>query len=277
MTRPKNPSDKFPQALCGKAILFSFCFILYSLQAQEYNVSKYGPYSQIRFSAMPALYNNLDYENVGPQLYKSSVGVGGEVVVSYGQSIWKGFGVNGGIGIGFVPYNFSFDLVTDTSSSIAGDPGVLGQIPNRHAEFLLTIPMLIEKKFLLSPIEKLFLNIEAGIKWNLKFNSFTTSGGSYWARAESGEDVEYFEYRFTNITESDIISYVLKAGLFKVNRRGNSFSWNMVLQRSPATILRGTYQFNELGFESFGTNNLYNNYIGLEFIYGLSLGEKRNR
>ena len=252
-------------------MLFPLCFILFPLHAQESDAIKYGPYSQVRFSAMPALYNRLDYENMGAPLYKSSFGVGGELVVSYRQSFWKGFGLNAGIGIGFVPYNFSFDLVTDTSSSIAGNPGVLGQTPYRGVEFILPIPLLIEKKFLLSPTEKLFLNMEAGIKWNIRFQGSDTFGGSYWAQTEDGEDVQYFQYRFTNVAEGEFISYVFKVGLLSINRRGNSLSWNMVLQRSSSTMLTGTYQFNELGFESSGTNELHDNYIGLEFIFGLSL------
>ncbi len=228
--------------------------------------------SQIRFSGMPALYNNLDYQNIGAPLFKSRVGLGGEFVVSYGQEFWKGFGLNVGAGIGFVPYNFSFDLVTDTSSILADNPGLSGQFPNRNTQFLLTFPILIEKKFLLSREEKLFLNLEAGIKWNIKTSGFGTSGGSYGTRTDGGEDVTYFEYRFFFGEPTEFISYVFKAGLFKMNRRDNSFSWNLVLQQSFATMLNGTYQFNELGFESHGTTQLYNSYVGLELIYGLSLG-----
>ena len=260
------------------AAFFLLCFFSYSLQAQVDNSSKFGPSSQIRFSAMPALYNKQDYVNVGRPLYKSSAGVGGEFVVSYGQSLWKGFGISAGFGIGLVPYNYSFDLVTDSSSVIAGNPGTLGQKPSKNGVLLYTFPVLIEKKILLSPLDKLFLNLEAGIKWNINPNASHTFGGSYWAQTPGGEDVRYFQYRYTYATsETEFVSYVFKAGLLKVNNRGNSFSWNMVLQHSPATILTGTYQFNDLGFTSFGTTSLHNNYIGLEFIFGLTLDKKSNR
>jgi len=226
---------------------------------------------------MPALYNNLDYQNVGAPLFRSSVGLGGEFVVSFGQEFWKGFGINAGAGIGFVPYNFSFDLVTDTSSIIAGNPGRSGQFPNRNMEFLLTFPILIEKKILLSREEKLFLNLEAGIKWNMKTSGFGFSGGAYGAQTDGGEDVRYFEYRFFFGEPIEFISYVFKAGLFSFNKRGNSFSWNLVLQHSPSRMVTGTYQFNELGFISFGTTELHNSYVGLEFIYGLSLSKHSKR
>ena len=138
------------------------------LQAQGYDADKYGPYSQFRFSIMPALYNNLEYENEGVPLYKSSVGLGWDIVVSYGHSFWKGFGINVGAGVAFVPYNFSFDLITDTSSIIAGNPGTLGRIPHRSAKIIWTFPVMIEKKFLLFPEDRIFLNLEAGVKWNIK-------------------------------------------------------------------------------------------------------------
>lgn len=247
------------------------------VQAQQDNSSPSELLSQIRFSAMPAFYNNLDYQNIGAPLFKSRVGLGGEFVVSYGQEFWKGFGINVGAGFGFVPYNFSFDIITDTSSILAGNPGLSGQFPNRNAQLILTFPVLIEKKFLLSREEKLFLNLEAGIKWNIKTSGFGTSGGSYGTRTDGGEDVTYFEYRFVFGEPIEFISYVFKAGLFKMNRRDNSFSWNLVLQRSFATMLNGTYQFNELGFESLGTTQQYNSYVGLELIYGLSLSKHSRR
>jgi len=225
---------------------------------------------------MAALYNNLDYENEGAHLFMSSAGQGGEFVISYGQAIWKGFGINVGGGIGFVPYNFSFEALPDTGSIISDDPGALDHTPHRSAELILTFPMLIEKKFLLFPEDKLFLNLEAGIKWNLVLNN-NTSGGGYWTRTDDGDDLRYFNYRFTNVGNSNLTSFVFKAGLLKVNRKNNSFTWNMVLQRSFSSILRGTYQFNELGYESSGTTELYNNYIGMELIYGLSLGKKSNK
>lgn len=278
MTSLKKQREKSLFTCCRKSILFPLCFILYSIQAQDSSSSKYGPYSQIRFSAMPALYNKQDIVNVGWPLYKSSVGVGGEFVVSYGQAIWKGFGINAGFGIGLVPYNYSFDLVTDSTSVIAGNPGRLGRKPSKNGVFLFTFPLLIEKKIVLSPIDRLLLNLEAGIKWNINPNASHTFGGSYWAQTAGGEDVRYFQYSYTyDDAEAEFVSYVFKAGLLKVNKHGNSFSWNMVLQHSPATILTGTYQFNDLGFPSAGTTSLHNNYIGLELIYGLTLDKKGNR
>ena len=246
------------------------------LQAQGYDTDKYGPYSQFRFSLMPALYNKLDYENEGVELFKTSVGVGGEIVIYYGHSIWKGFGINVGAGVAFVPYNFSFDLVTDSSSIIAGNPGTLGQTPHRSAKILWTFPIMIEKKFLLFSDDGIFLNLEAGIKWNIKTAGNANFGGAYFAQTEDGEDVRYFEYRFMNVGENEFISYAFKAGLMKVNKRGNTFNWNLVFHRSPARLMTGTYQFNELGFESSGTTDLYNNYIGIEMIFGLSLDKKSN-
>jgi hypothetical protein len=257
-----------------KLLLIPLICIASLLQAQHYDTNKYGPCSQIRFSAMPALYNNLDYQNTGPQLFRSSVGIGGEFVLSYRQAIWKGLGLNAGGGIGFVPYNFSFEIVPDSSSILFDQSGELGHIPNTGMEFILTFPLILEKKFLLFPEDKLFLNLEAGIKWNIKLNSGTTSGGSYWTQTADDEDVRYFEYRFTNVGESEFLSFVFKAGLLKVNRKGNSFTWNIVLQRSSTSILTGTYRFNELGPESFGTTDLYNSYIGMELIYAMSLDRK---
>jgi len=246
------------------------------LQAQGYDTDKYGPYSQFRFSLMPALYNKLDYENEGVELFKTSVGVGGEIVIYYGHSIWKGFGINVGAGVAFVPYNFSFDLVTDSSSIIAGNPGTLGQTPHRSAKILWTFPIMIEKKFLLFSDDGIFLNLEAGVKWNIKTAGNANFGGAYFAQTEDGEDVRYFEYRFMNVGENEFISYAFKAGLMKVNKRGNTINWNLVFHRSPARLMTGTYQFNELGFESSGTTDLYNNYIGIEMIFGLSLDKKSN-
>lgn len=244
-----------------------------SLQAQYYNTTKYGPCSQIRFSVMPALYNNLDYQNVGVELFRSSVGVGGEFVVSYGQAIWKGLGINAGVGFGLVPYNFSMGMLPE-SSAFSDEDFSLSFSPNRNMDLIFTFPVMLEKKFLLVLEDRLFMNIEAGVKWNIKSRGNFTSRGSYGTWTDDGENIRYFECRFTNADEVEFISYVFKAGLLKVNRRGNSFSWNIVLQQSSSRLFTGTYAFDEFDFESFGTTELHNSYIGMELIYALTLDRK---
>jgi hypothetical protein len=252
------------------------CFLSF-VQAQGYDNTKYGPFSQIHFSVMPALYNNLAYQNVGEELFKSRMTVGGQVSVSYSQAIWKGFGLSVGAGIQLVPYSFGYELRTDSSSIIAGETG-FGRQRNGSAETLFTFPVLVQQKFRLYPDDKLYLNLEAGINWNIKSSGMFSSGGSHWTQTPDGEDVRYFQYRFTNADEPEYMSFAIKVGLVKVNRRGNSINWNIVLHRSEMTrLVTGTYQFNEVGFPSFGTADLYNNYIGMEFIYGLSLDKRSNR
>jgi hypothetical protein len=261
-----------------KLLLLPLICITTWLQAQEYNTLQYGPSSQIRFSAMAAFYNNLEYHNVGAPWFRSPVGIGGEFVVSYGQEFWKGFGINVGAGIGFVPYRFSSDVFPVSGSAVDVDDLRFNLMSDSRMESIFTCPILLEKKFLLSSEDRLFMNLEAGIKWSIRFsNSLSSSGGSYWTRPVEGEQFPYFEYRFSGTTEEEFLSYVFKAGILKVNKRINSFSWNLVLQYSTSNILDGTYQFNDLGAESFGTTELHNSYIGLEIIYGLSLGDKTNK
>src|SRR5688572_15238105 len=142
-----------------KLLLIPLLCISSWAHAQQNNYDENQLLSQIRFSGMPALYNNLDYQNVGAPLFKSRVGLGGEFVVSYGQEFWEGFGLNGCSGIGFVAYNFSFDLVTDTSSTIAGNPGRSPQFPNRNTQSPLTFSILMAKKSLPRREEKLFINL----------------------------------------------------------------------------------------------------------------------
>ena len=244
------------------------------LQAQVYDTDKYGPFSQIRFSAMAALYNNLTYENVGPELLRSSVGVGGEFVVSYGQAIWKGVGINIGLGFGLVPYNFSMNTIPDSVGTISG--ATFSYNPSKNMDYIFTFPLLVEKKFALSMEDRLFLNLEAGIKWNFQIKGNYTGGGRYGTISDDGDHIE-FRYSLTNENQAEFISYVIKAGLLKFNRVENSFSWNLVLQHSPTPMFTGTYEFNELDFESFGTMEHHNSYIGMELIYGLSLGRKSNQ
>ena len=276
-------SRLFFLALCIKChdplriLLFSLLLVGTKLQAQGYDNTKYGPFSQLHFSVMPALYNNLDYQNIGEEMFKSNASFGGQVGISYSQAFWKGFGIDLGAAVQFVAYDFTYVLRPDSFSVLAGETG-FSNSPNGGSEMLFTFPVLLQKKIRLYPDDRLFLNLEAGINWNIKSSAGFTSRGSHGTLGLNGEIVRFFEYRFTNADEMEFMSYAFKVGLVKVNRRGNSIHWNIVLHRNTSTrLLTGTYQFNEVGFPSFGTIDLYNNYIGMEFIYGLSLDTRSNR
>jgi hypothetical protein len=256
-------------------LFFPILFLSTLLQAQGYDTHKYGPCSQLRFSAMPALYNKLTYVNIGPELFGSSVGVGGEFVISYGQAIWKGFGINVGLGFGVVPHNFYMHRFPDSLNTLPDDGFPISLNSSSRMDYIFTFPILVEKKFRISQEDKVFLNLEAGIKWNFQLNGNYTATGRFGATTEDGIPID-FRYRLINENQAEFISYVFKVGLLKMNRVENSFSWNLVVQHSPSPMFTGIYQFNELGFESFGTMEHHNSYIGMELIYGLSLGRKSN-
>ena len=77
--------------------------------------------------------------------------------------------------------------------------------------------------------------------------------------------------------DTKMLSYFVKAGLMKMNKKGNSFHVNLVANYSPSTITRGTYAFYNLVYESRGAMEQNINYIGIEFSYGFTLLKNKKR
>lgn len=64
-------------------------------------------------------------------------------------------------------------------------------------------------------------------------------------------------------------SYFFKCGIIRISRGDKIMQYNLVFNYSPKNIIGGSYVFENLPFESYGSVSQGINYIGFEFSYGL--------
>ncbi len=221
----------------------------------------------------------MDIYTIGAPLLTSKPGIGGEVSISFSQQIAMGFGVNIGVGLGMIPYNFSYNFNTPPGAPLNpgpdhGDTQNLSSLPNNNSVGVFTFPITVNKLFRLHPEKNLFLNLEAGIKYNSKTSFPFAASGTHSISIDGGMQFEYFNYRLESAGSNSFLAYTFKAGLHSFNKRFNSFHMNIVYQFAPPTILTGTFQFQDIGVQSQGTMELKQSYFGIEFAYGLTLGKK---
>lgn len=88
----------------------------------------------------------------------------------------------------------------------------------------------------------------------------------------NGDDLLVFSYSQFE-TKEHFLTYYFKVGLLEVCKN-KALKISMVMQYSPDPIGAGSYEFKELGFESYGTTEQRNNYIGVEMSYGITLMKK---
>ncbi len=253
-------------------VFFLACLIIFSgnLIAQKRVIYSNNPKSQFRFSGTAALSQKLDIKNTGEPLLQSSNGFGYEFFVIFSQPIAAGFRINGGIGWSMIPFYYGYNFPVPEGSIF--DNGITGDFTTNglnlhYNQAMLTYPVSIQKCF---PLEKYKpnnwqLSLEAGIRFNQKQSfPFTGHSGHFY------EKVQYFDLRVQSTGSQWYPSYFFKAGLIRVNSRGNSYHVNVIYNYSPQAIAIGTYNFPNLGYDSYGTFEHHASFLGLEIAYALS-------
>jgi hypothetical protein len=263
-------------------LVLSLALFTISLQAQSIGGPNHRPANQIRFSITPSLYNKLSIVNSGESLFKSSPGLGGEAMISYSQFLSKGFRLNGGVGLSVIPYNYSYNFPVPEGSIFFDDPNrppvftTYGINPHQE-QIVYTLPFSLQKTFALSKNNNMHLNVEAGLKINLKEAYPYKFGHTSSTHISDDEVAQFFAFGMLSDQQRTFVSYVFKAGLLTYNSRNNSYHCNLVFQYSPAVIGYGYYEFYGMGFVNYGTVEQHVNYLGLEISYGLTIEKKYKR
>lgn len=244
------------------------------VQAQKAVYLNPNSISQVRFSVMPAVFGPMRFTHVGEPVLTSKPSIGGEISVGYSKQFNHGFGINVGLGYAQIPYNFSFSFAVPpgsplNSSPVPGRSDVVSSFFDRRVEEVYTIPITVNKLISIHQDGMLLLNLETGIELN-SMNSFSASG-SYGLTNGNGS-FEFLNYE--TFPNTSFLAFTFKVGLFRFNKRFNSFHLNVVYQFSPTPAIRGEYEFTETGFQSEGTMELQEKYLGLEFAYGITIGKK---
>lgn len=243
---------------------------------QDFNKSKLTFKDQIRFSLSPVLYDNLSITHWGEKLLKSRPVFSGEATILYHKHLKNDIGVNFGVGLGLAPYNINYYFKAPENSIF--QTGKYKEsyeyLDNNHydyVQFMWVFPLSIQK--LIEREENKYYSIEAGIKLNrvVAYPYEITTGHLFVI--DDTTEARLFDFKLDG-TKKNLVSYFLKAGLIKVTKNQNTIQLNAVLHYSFSKIGIGYYEFQNLPYESRGQVSQNINYIGLEFIYGLSLSKR---
>ncbi len=252
-----------------KFLLTISCLIFFStvIIGQE---TKPIPFSQIRFSLGINGYQPLKIENFGEKLIKSRPMPGTACQITFHQSLFKqGYGLNLGLGLEFDPFNIGYKFDTPKGSNLYSGPNDAGFDSFMYIwinQAIYTLPLGIEKRF----DNKYFKStLEFGLKLNkLVAYPYVISKTDLYQTVQ-GEGLKVFSFAQYE-TKEYFLTYYVKAGINEFGKR-KAWKLNLVAQYSPTVIGSGSFQFKELGFESYGTTKQRNNYLGVELVYNLTL------
>lgn len=259
------------------AILMLLLLITNFLFGQKKIESNYFLHDQIKFSISPVMYENLRISNWGEELLKSRVTFSAEASILYYKSLKNNFGINIGLGLGLVPYNihYGFNVPENSIFQTGINKDYYSHLDDNEYEYvqsIWTFPISIEKIIKYKP--NLYYSFEAGLKLNrvIAF-PYQISYGDVYVINDS-TDARLLNFSIAS-TQKNIFSYFLKFGFLKKLKSQNSFEFNFVLNFSFTEIGIGYFEFDNLPYESRGQIGQRINYIGFEFVYGLSLFKEK--
>jgi len=256
--------------------LTAFFLLINNLKGQ-YDTTKWLDNNQIKFSLVTAVVENIDIANysLNCQLLNSYPMPGIEASTSYYLHLNKGWGLNFGIGGGIAFYNLHYEITLpdDAYSPYADSTSTATTKFNKSdiTQKYLTIPISIQKSFRFSNSKNIFHILEAGARVNFLFKNHTKIVETYPISATENATLFTADLRNPNKIKGSVY---FKYGIQEILKNQNTFQCNIVLHYSPAEPTFGSYQFTQID-NSYTTSSQKINYIGLEFIYGLTLSKNK--
>jgi len=229
---------------------------------------------QWRIGLTTALYDNLEIEHQAEPLLKSSPTFSGELTLSYYQELAKNFGLNVGVAFSIASYNMNFDFEASENSAIVTNSTStdrdLFSSDYEYLHLITSVPFSFQK--IIENKHNRYYSVELGTKLNsLIFYPYQVTSGHGMSLDNSGfNSLRFFDSKLEDTGFRYFFSFFTKIGLVKINRNINTLHYNLVLHWSPKKIGEGTYQFSNVGIDSYGTLKHNVNYIGFEVCYGFT-------
>jgi hypothetical protein len=248
-------------------------FITNILLGQNKIKSNFFEKDQIIFTISPVLYDNLDIGYWGEKILKSKVTFSGEATILYHKNIKNNFAINIGIGLGLVPYNIHYFFKAPSNSIFQTGPykkfyEYLDDNHYDYVQFIWVLPLSAQK--IIKYNKNNYYNLEGGIKLNRVIAyPYEITTDNIYVIDDTTEALLFSSY--LTDTQKYILSYFFNVGIGHITKKRNIFQINAVLHFSFTKIGIGYYEFQNLPYESKGQIGWNINYIGLEFVYGLSL------
>lgn len=237
--------------------------------------SNFQPRTQIHFAISPNFYNQLQINNNGADWLQSKRSLGGSLSIGLYQKIKNNLGLNAGAEVNVLSYNLNYSFTSEVQNKRI----MFNDHDLRHHEYLPYVSLYLGFSYQFSellPKKNYHPVISIGLKQNT-ISTYDISVGSGVYIDQSEPDIRIFDSDIMNSNASqsntNFLSYYVKFGLLQKNKKLNTLHLNLVVNYSDETIGKGKYSFSNLAEESKGTFELGANYIGFEFIYGLTFSK----
>lgn len=261
----------------GILLLFLFPLTIFAQVSDEFN-ENFTPKTQFRFNVSPTFYNQLKIENTGANWLKSNQAFGGTIGIGLYQKINDDFGVTANVSLGIFAYNMNYYF----QSKVDHPDVTFNDQDFKNTDYIPFVSYNFGVSYKLNYTffkHKLSPAIGIGIIRNT-LPTFSISSGSSIYINEQEPNLRIFDSNVTDYTNSNessfsFNSYYLTLGVVKQNKKHNTLHLNLIVNYTPRKIGKGQYQFSNLEKESNGTLKLGFNYIGLEFVYGLTFNKPK--
>ena len=182
--------------------------------------------------------------------------------------IGKQSGLVLGAGWGVVPFSFQFKFKAPFAhpmvSTTEHDLNHSSYIVNQYV-----FPVSYSRIF---SYKRLRLFAEAGLRLHrlLNYPYSMSTGYNYFISLDSSS-AKLFYMTIADTDSKHFISGFLRAGIWSLTDRANTFSINGIISYCPQQIGAGSYSFFNLPYASSGRIRLGINHVGLELTYGFTL------
>jgi len=232
------------------------------------------PNSQIKILIAPTLFQGAKLSHQKQEILQSNLSPSYDFGIEYYHHIKNNIGVNIGLHWGQIPEHYKFEVIVPEFYNLY-ERKMYTNSRDFISQFIY-IPLSIDKKIQLQKKET-FMSLSGGISINYIHPFISTYTATYSLDSTNSflNGKEFFKSIISNEYQKWFLSYFVKVGISRqFKKSASTFEVNLKINYTPRLIGKGTYEFSNINEESYGNVGLRLNYIGIEFVYGLTLSKK---
>lgn len=232
------------------------------------------PKNQIKLSVTPTLFQGSKLNHKKQEILKSNPSPSYDFGIEYYHYIKNSLGLNLGLHWGQIPEHYKFEVIVPEFYNLYGR-----EFSSSNRDLMsqfIYIPLSLDKKMELQK-EKLFISLVGGGSINYIHPFISTYNSTYSLDLINPflNEKKVFKSTISNEYQKWFLSYFIKFGLIKqLKKSASTFEINLKINYTPRLIGKGTYKFSNIPEESYGDVGLRLNYIGIEFVYGMTLSKR---
>lgn len=220
--------------------------------------------NRLTISLTPYSANSLQIRSENDQLLKSSRAFSGELAVLYDYYLSDRLFINGGVGLGILPFNLSFAIPSEQIQILES----AGQDLNfySHVLYYANFPVLINYEVLSEG--RLSWIVSAGASYSRMYNPNYEIGVELSVYNEQTlQTFELFRFDLFEAEDQHHFNFLMGVSASLETSKGRRWMFGIMSQFGTA-VGQGTYQFVNVRDPSQGTVELGFNWVGLRTTYG---------